>query len=265
MKNKIFTGTIIISAAVGLLVFAGSSFAATAPQGAWGQRGGAGQTQFKTGQHNPGVMGVVSNISGSNLVVQSKGFSPNSATTTYSVDASNAAVMYKGATSTLSVIVVGNSISIQGTINGTLIVATKINVGMGFGRVNGQKSAMGPRNASSTIQVNMPEGNGQPIIGGTVSAISGTIITIANKSNISYSIDASTAIIKKGNAVSSLSGIAAGDSVLVQGTINGTSVIATTVNDQTQVASANNSTNSNQKPAGFLGGIKNFFSKLFGF
>ena len=272
MKNKIITSAIVLSALVGLSL-AGSTFAATTQVNP-GQRGfgGSGQFQGGTRPQMPGVFGTVSAINGTTLTVASKGFSPNTATTTYSVDASNATVMVNGATSTLSAIAVGNTVMVSGTVSGTSVTATKINVGgMDLGRGNGQnpKQDFNSRNASSTLQrknasSSLPEGNGQPIIGGTVSAISGTSITITNKSNTSYTIDASSATVTKGSSTSAVSNIAVGDSILVQGTINGTSVTATTITDQGAV-SADNSSSTKPAQESFLGGIGNFFAKLFGF
>lgn len=267
MKNKILASVVALSAVVGL-AFAGSVSAAVAPQN-WGGQRGAGQGQFTKGARPemPGVFGTVSTISGTTLTVTSKGFGSSTVATTYTVDASNATVMDKGATSTLSSIAVGNSIMVSGTVSGTSVTATKINVGMGNIGFGG--AGMGGRNASSTANriprnassTNMMVGNGQPIIGGTVSAISGTTITITNKGNITYTIDASSATVTKGNSSSSVSNIAVGDSVLVQGTINGTSVTATTITDQAPAKA----TNSKPSIGGFFGGIGNFFSKLFGF
>jgi hypothetical protein len=101
------------------------------------------------------------------------------------------------------------------------------------------------------------EGNGQPIVGGTVSAINGNTVTITNKSNASYTVDISNAkVTKNGNAAAS-STIAVGDTILAQGTINGTTVTAVNIVD-----SANASANVH---AGFFGSIGSFFARLFGF
>jgi hypothetical protein len=264
---------------VGLLAFAGSTFAATTSGNFGGQRGFPQQpSQFqRNNQQGQGVFGTVTEIDGTNLTVQSKGFGPNSATTTYSVDASKAKIENNRATSTISSISVGNSVMIQGTVSGTSVTATRINLNSVFGEGDrqNQTNGFGQKNASSTMQrkfsssTNMMEGNGQPIIGGTVSAINGTSISITNKSNTSYTIDASSAILTKENNKISVSDIVVGDSVLVQGTINGTSVVASTITDQSFKAADTNAVNNNvdnrQKSTGFFGGIGNFFAKLFGF
>jgi hypothetical protein len=262
MKNRISAGLIAISAIVGL-AFAGSTFAAATPINS-GQRGLSEQGQFQGRmQQRPGVFGTVSAINGTNITVTSKGFGTSSVSKTFSVDVSNAIVMDKGATSTISAVAVGNQVSVQGTINGISVIATKINLGMSFGRGDGQNPGKGAggRFASSS---NMIEGNGQPIIGGTVSAINGATITITNKSNVSYTVDASSATITKGNIASSVSSVIIGDNILVQGTINGTSVTATTVTDQGAI-DGNKKADSKPSIGGFFGGIGNFFAKLFGF
>ena len=279
MKIKIITSVIILSAIFGL-GFTGHSYAATSPK-TQEQGGVPSHGQFQGNrQRTPGIFGIISVINGTNFTVLSKGFGPNSATTTYSVDASNATVMTNKATSTLSAISVGNSVMVQGTINGTSVIATIINLNEGLGAGLGRRDEQNPnksfnfKNASSTTQrrnassTNVMEGNGQPIIGGTVSSISGTIITITNKSNVSYKIDTSAATIVKENNKISLSDLTVGDSVLVQGIINGTSVTASTITDQSPAingASTDKKVDNKQKSNGFFGGIGSFFAKLFGF
>jgi hypothetical protein len=112
------------------------------------------------------------------------------------------------------------------------------------------------------------QGNGQPIVGGTVSSISGATFSITNKSNATYSIDASHATVVKAGATSSVSNIATGDAVLVQGTINGTAVTATSVIDHGAVPVPPQGSGSNAQrgmTGGFFGAIGGFFHNLFGF
>ena len=80
-----------------------------------------------------------------------------------------------------------------------------------------------------------------PAAVGSVTAINGTTLTIASRgfgkpgstltATTTYSVDASTATVMKNNATSTLSAVAVGDFVLVQGTKNGTSITATTIRD----------------------------------
>jgi hypothetical protein len=71
-----------------------------------------------------------------------------------------------------------------------------------------------------------------PGVIGKVTVISGTNITIRDdQKKITYAVDASNATVKKGNATSSLSAIAIGDMIMVQGVIHDTSIEAKTIFD----------------------------------
>jgi hypothetical protein len=116
------------------------------------------------------------------------------------------------------------------------------------------------------------QGNGQPVIGGNVTAINGSTLTMTNKSNTSYTIDATNAKIEKKGTVSSLSNIVIGENVVIQGTINGTAIVASSIIDYgiTPASPTNTTTttpsNDKIKPApGFKGAIGGFFHRLFGF
>lgn len=196
------------------------------------------------GQGGRGVFGTVTAINGDSITVQSKAMG-NNAAATYTVDATNATVTKAGSASSVSNIAVGDTIVVQGTVSGTSVTATKINDGV-MARTPGS-------NGGAT----MPQGNGQPIIGGKVTAVSGDTITISNSSNTSYTIDVTNAKIMKGDAASSVSNIAVGDEVVAQGTINGTSVTAVSLTDTTSTSTGAHK--------GILGSIGSFFSHLFGF
>ena len=62
-----------------------------------------------------------------------------------------------------------------------------------------------PGSAQTTITpslvgrlANLPAGNGQPIVGGAVTAVSGDTITITNTAGVTYTIDATSASFTKG-------------------------------------------------------------------
>ncbi|MDP2696373.1 MAG: DUF5666 domain-containing protein [bacterium] len=175
----------------------------------------------------------------------------------YTVDASQATVVKAGVASTVSGITVGDIVKIQGTITGTSILATTIHDG-----VNKEEKDKKPK-PTPLIQ-----GNGQPIIAGTVTAVNGTTLTITNKSNVTYTVDGSTAKVQNKGALSTISTVVVGDNVVVQGTINGTAITAYSVIDQgaTPRQSVKPNDNDEEKTRGkFLGGIGRFFQHLFGF
>ena len=174
---------------------------------------------------------------------------------TYTVDASTATVVKSGVTSTFTNIAVGDTVKIQGTITGTNIVATVIHA-------NVARPAKTPKPVPSPLIL----GNGQPVIAGTITGISGTILTVTNKSNIVYTVDVSAAKIQN----NTLSDMTIGDSVVIQGAINGTSVTAYSiiiVQDQgsTPNPSVRPNDNGNEARGNFFGGVSRFFQRFFGF
>jgi len=250
----------------------------TPPVWANGNPGGKGMPRVGANMMKPGIVGIVSAVSGNTLTVNGKtgfgfggGFGENgknkptntSATTTYSVDATNAKVTKNNAASTVSTIAVGDTVMVQGTITGTNVVATMIRDGVMPGRgAIGDKPGTGQKtpdqNPLSTIT-----GNGQPVVAGTIASISGSTLTVTNKSNVTYTVDATNAKIFQGkNATATLANVKVGDNVVVQGTVNGTSVTASTVIDQPVLVT----TGTPVKPhVGFFAGIGQFFGHLFGF
>ena len=67
---------------------------------------------------------------------------------------------------------------------------------------------------------------------GTVTSVNGSTIAITTKDNTAYSVDASTAkILKNRNTIVPVSGVLVGDTVMVQGTVTGTNIAATTIFD----------------------------------
>jgi len=258
-------GTVAVAVtlvAAALPAFAQTNPPAGAPQGR-GEGRGPRAGMMNGPMMRPGVFGTVSAVNGTTLTVTGKGFAPSSATTTYAVDASNASVTKNGATTTLASVAAGDRVMVQGTVTGTNVVATIIRDGIVMRKPGSPAGWQG----STTTPM---QGNGQPVVAGTVSSVSGSSITITTSSNVTYTIDATNAKVTKGNASSAVSSVAAGDYVIVQGTINGTSVTASSVIDQKVKASVGQGSGQGQGngPAGgigFFGGIGNFFKKLFGF
>jgi hypothetical protein len=253
MKNKLgylISGSVLL----GSLLFAGTAFAA-GPTGPW-QGGG-----MKA--HMPGVFGTVASISGGTLTVNSKGFGPNATATTYTVDATNATVTKANAASTLSAVAVGDMVGVQGTVSGTNVTATAIHDGLMMR--GGMHPGMGGKwNASSTPATPVIQGNGQPVIGGAVTAINGNSLTVTNKSNVTYTVDVTSATVSKAGVTgATISSISVGDNVVVQGTVAGTAVTASSVIDQGTAPSSTGTTPPERR--GFMGAVGGFFSHLFGF
>ncbi len=194
----------------------------------------------------PEVVGKVTAVNGTTITVTGRNFDvKGSATTTFTVDASNAIFLNGKATSTIGSVVVGNTIIVQGTVSGSNVVAKMIRTAASDDKKPGDKQGM--------------PGNGQPVIAGKVTAVSGNTITVMTNASSTFSVDATNAAIRnKGNASSTISSIAVGDTVLVQGTINGSTVVASTIIDQ-------NGKDGSGKKNGFFRGLGNFFKHLFGF
>lgn len=264
MNFKKYITLIVAMATFGSLALAVPVFAENAGQPPAGRGNGRGIMMGRGLKNGLGIFGTVGSITGETLTITTKAKpNANGAAATsviYTVDATNATVTKNGTTGAvgnLSGVAVGDTIVVQGTVNGTNVVAKKIRDGAPG---QGQKGMM------PIIQ-----GNGQPVVAGKVSAISGNTITISNASNVTYSIDATNSkFVVAGVATPAISNVAVGDSVVAQGTVNGTNVVATTVIDQKpRPANATETENDNSKPQGFMGGmmggIGNFFKHMFGF
>lgn len=194
-----------------------------------------------------GIFGTVTAVNGTTITVSSKNIDKKAdaqVTTTYTVNASGAIVDKDRAASTVSAIKVGDNVMIEGKIDGTSVIATRVHIGV---------------LAKGGTPGTMPEGNGQPIIGGTVTAVSGNTITITNKSNVTYTIDASNAKITKSGTAATVANVAVGDSIVAQGTINGNTVVAANIVDSGAMKA------NAQAKVGLFGKIGGFFARLFGF
>lgn len=227
-----------------------TSLAPTAHTGWQGKGKGMGMHGM---MGKPAVVGTVSAVSGTTITVSGRqGFSTSTPVTTFTVDATNAKVVKANATSSVSSIAVGDTVLVQGTVSGSNITATMIRDGMIMMRGQGNK----PENG--TAQNPALQGNGEPIIAGTISAVSGASLTVTNKSNVTYTVDTTNAKILAGKTASSLSDLKVGDAVVVQGTVNGNSIAASSVIDQAAPVG---------QPAhkNIFAGIGQFFSHLFGF
>ncbi len=274
--NKKYAAALALTAMVATSLFSVSAFAETAgtettpvtPQAEKAEHKGipAGAMNGKAGMGMRGVMGTVTSISGTTLTITSKvpeRRSPTKGTlTTYTVDASSAKVTKKGADTAVAGITVGDMVVVMGTVNGTNITANRI--------VDGAPKT-GPRGEGDARPAMNPAvaGDGQPVVLGTVTAVTGTTITMTNKSNVAYTINAETAKILSAGRPSTIANVAVGDKLIVQGTVNGTAITATTVLDQSVAGTATPDSQTGSKKEtpkrGFIGSIGGFFAHLFGF
>ncbi|MEI8062021.1 MAG: hypothetical protein WCG97_01865 [bacterium] len=223
----------------------------------------------------PAVMGSVSTISGTTITLNGRKTPGQDGVATFSIDASNAVVYKNDATSSVSSIATGDMIFVQGTVNETNVLASVIRDGVrgvGFGKDGKEmmgRMRRGHRNASSTLPAIV--GNGQPLVAGKISAVIGNILTVTTGNNVSYTVDATNAKIMQGKTEESLSALVVGNEVIVQGTVNGTSITASTIiqphhkNEDTNSVSSNNNSNPQPEHHGFFESIGGFFTHLFGF
>ena len=215
----------------------------------------------------PAVVGKVTTVSGNTLTVTSQPWhrGPKGSTTTqvtvYTVDASGATVTKDGKLSSVSGVSVGDFVVVRGSVSGTTVTATSIRDGkMGGLRMRGDWD----KDASSTPVMPPIQGNGDPVIGGTVSAVTGSTLTVAAKAGQTYSVDASGATIaKRGVTNAALSNVSVGDAVVVQGTVSGTTVQASSVLDQGTLPGSGGGTPPHHR--GFFGAVGGFFTRMFGF
>lgn len=219
----------------------------------------------------PTVIGTVTSISGNTITLsghqtKDKG-DPSLPASTFTVDATKATIYKNRATTTLSSIISGDTLNVEGALTGTTIVATTIhNSAMMGGNRGGRQGGMMGNNLATQAMVQL-QGNGLPIVAGTISAINGNTITLTNKSNVTYTVDVTSAKIMVKNAVATVSSIAIGDTVIVQGTVQGNAITASTLIDEgtSKVIATSGQPSGTTKAQGFLGGLGGFFSHMFGF
>lgn len=229
------------------------------------------------GMTRPAAIGTVTAISGNTITLSGNtDFREASSTskTIFTINAANATVIKNQATSTVSSIIVGDKLAVQGTTNGTTITATIIHDDVMPRGGMMSRGGEGMMNGSSSLS--QLQGNGQPVIAGSITAINGNTVTITNKSNVAYTIDVTKAKVTIKNVAGTASSLTIGDQIFAQGTINGTSVVAATVIDNGAYAAQNippTGTVQTNTPGqgmmggrdGFFGGITHFFSRMFGF
>lgn len=198
--NKKFTKPIVALAALAT-VGAGAGVGALASADTAAVTDASVQTTRP--ERAPGVHGKITAISGSTITISNE-----RSGTTYTVDASAATVM-KGSVgaaptaSSVSSLAVGDMVHAVGTVSGTSVTATKIMSGMMGGK-------------------GMGRGHGTS---GTVTAISGSTITVTGDNGTTYTIDASAAKVSKMVEVT-VSDIAVGDRIGAEGSVSGNTLTA---------------------------------------
>jgi hypothetical protein len=140
----------------------------------------------------------------------------------------------------------------------------------GMGGMMGQRGAPGNgfgHAATGTPGASPIQGNGEPVIGGSVASINGETLTVTNASDVTYTVDITNAKIIKNGATTTVSSVAQGDNVIVQGTVDNTSVSASSIIDQGGTPNGKTGTNAPVPKSHFnlFSTIGNFFKNLFGF
>ena len=164
-----------------------------------------------------GVAGTITAVNGDTITLTGKDG------TTYTVNAASAKI---SKTSTIDVtgLSVGDTLMVGGTVNGSSVTATNIMDGaMPTGGMGGDRGPGG-------------FGGKGPGVMGTVTSVSGSTLTVTEKSGTVYTVDATSAKVMKGTAgskpaASTLSSVAVGDTVGIRGTVTGQNVVATDVMD----------------------------------
>lgn len=190
----------------------------------------------------PGIMGTVTVIGTNSLTVKDKNG------TVYTVNTTNAKFQRdKNATITFSDIIAGDTVIIQGTVTGTNVAATNVFDIQLFSRE--AKDVKTDKNHVYAVT-------------GKVTAITGNDITVLGNNNTSYVVSVVGASIhakneKDSQTLYTISNITVGDTLMIDGTINGTNVSATNVVDANLKAN-------NGEHNGFFNKVGNFFKRLFG-
>lgn len=227
---------------------------------------GFGNGQMMT---RPVVSGTVTLIAGNTITISGhQGMASSSAPlTTFVIDATNAKIMKANVAGTITSVVVGDTVVVSGTLTGTNVVATMIRDGVMMDRGGEGRGMMNNTNSANAQAMQQLQGNGQPVIAGTITAINGTSVTITNKSNVTYTAETSAAKVIIAGTASTIASAKVGDMVIVQGTINGTAITASSVIDNGTVPTTTTNTQpvQNTNKVGFFGGIGGFFGKMFGF
>jgi hypothetical protein len=240
MTSKTYTKTALTSAVLGTLLATGSAFAQTPPatNTAPYMKGEMKEIRQEMKENRkeikgvkqamkelPTVAGTVTSVNGLTLTI-SGATAPKMATSSFTVILTSSTVVVKNkATTTASSIVVGDKVAVLGTLSGSSVSATSLMVDPKIGEM-----AREIKNGGKSEMMAMMQGNGAPLVGGSISAISGNTLTITNKGGAIYTVDATSAkVAKGGQGTTTVSTLKVGDMIMVQGAVNGTTITANSI------------------------------------
>ncbi len=215
----------------------------------------------------PVVSGKVTSVSGDILMVTTHGWrhelksSTTAPMTAYTVNASGAVVVKDGKTSSFAQIAIGDFVVVRGTMSGTSVAATNIRDVKKGPDIWHDARGKGAAAMSTAFPI---QGNGDPVIGGTVSAVSSSTLMVTAKAGQTYTVNAVNAkVVKRDVTNATLANVSVGDAVVVQGAVNGASVTASSILDQAPAGAKGSAGTPPRR--GFFGAIGGFFTRLFGF
>lgn len=186
-----------------------------------------------------GITGTVTAVSSASITVNGK---HASSTGSFVVDVSNARFFKNSATTTISSIIVGDTVFVQGAVNGTSAVAVAVYDGklpaviaklqMHREEKKDERKEDRQERREDRIADHM---RGSAILG-VVTSVSGNTLLVDGKmgtgtASTTFTVDATNAKIFKDKATTTVSAIVAGDKVLIEGAVNGTSVSANVIFD----------------------------------
>ena len=146
----------------------------------------------------------------------------------------------------------------MGKTSGATITATRVMDGLP--KMGEGKKDQRPDDTKPTFV-----GNGMPVVAGKITAITGNSVTLTNRENVTYTVDVTNAKVEQKGVATTVSALAVGDMAIAQGTVNGTTVTATSIIDQGVAPTPKQADETPQSPEkkGFFGKIGAFFGRFF--
>jgi hypothetical protein len=203
----------------GISTLTNNSSVANAVAGTNQQGPGVGPSG-SNGQGPPGVFGTISAIDGSTITVRDQSGSTTTVVTTSST------TVTKSVTASVSDIAVGDRVMVDGGGSSSSITATSVHdngaaTNTSGGPTGGPGGNAGPPGGA---------GNGS-FVSGTVTAVSGSSFTVTDASGNKVTVTTSSATTVTKDETTSVSSLAVGDTVMVQGATSNGTVTATEIHD----------------------------------